>query len=106
MKIYKATKSGSIITGSVQQIATALSVSRAAVNYAKIHKTKCKGYTIEYDTTVVPQKRKSTRRQLSIAIELLKRSRLIIDDENKDANDRNEYGNIGIVEDIDRFLLN
>jgi len=104
MKIFKASQFNSIFTGTASELAKRLSVSRQAIYKAVNTGNSCNNYTIKFSHHKQKAKNKSTRSKLSESIELLKRARLIIDEENSLKSIRGEYANIGMVEDIDRFI--
>ncbi len=51
-----------------------------------------------------PKENDIINKRLDEATKLLNRAKLIIDENNKEASERNEYSNINIVSDITRFL--
>ena len=109
MRIYCASKIGPMpdpqpLVGTTKFLADQFKVSRQYLHrMVKDHGT-VKGYVVQYSHTTVPKKHQSVRNRLQEATELLKRARLIIDEENSNMADRGEYSNVGIVDDIDRFL--
>jgi len=101
--MYVASNNEHTIVGSISEISIKLNVSRQAVNQAKEKGLTCKGYSISF--AYKKQRIKKTKiERYRDAINLLKRCRLIIDEENIAASNRGEYSNIGILEDIDNFL--
>ena len=109
MKKYKAIHSVTnkiIATGTFTEISKTLHVSKQAVERAFKSKALCQKCRIEYYRNDIKEKKLSRRQQLIYAIKLLKRARLIIDEQNKTICEQlNEYSSIGIVEDIDRFII-
>jgi len=104
MNIYSANKGDSKpIVGSLLSIANTIRVSRQAVHKAYKNNKDCKGYNISFLLSTT-YKKLSQREKLSEAVNLLKRSRIIIDEHNEQLAESGEYSNIGIIEDIDRFL--
>jgi len=105
MKLFRAIKDKEkTLVGTMSDIARELKVSRQAIHKAYKHVTKCKGYAIVFYVDIKTTSKKSVRARLTESIDLLKRARLIIEEENEDLSNRGEYSNIGIIEDIDRFL--
>jgi len=106
MKLYiaKNSASGTTTTGSMKFIANVLGVSRQAIHKAFKNNTKVSDCYIVFLLKKKPIKKKSTRVNLQESITLLERASLIIDEENEAMSERGEYANIGIVEDINRFL--
>lgn len=104
MKIFKAIKFYHVLTGTASELAKALSVSRQAIYKAVETNGQCNDYTIHFSHNKQKTKRKRIRANLNESIELLKKARLIIDERNEIISNHGKYTNIGIIEDINRFL--
>ena len=102
--IYKATNNLHIVIGTRTGIAKQIGVSRQAVHAAIDNKAKCVGYEIVFSHREKPKTYETVKKRLAIAVELLKRSYLIIAENNEKLNSQGEYANVGIEEDIKRFL--
>lgn len=107
--IAKPIASGSFpIIGTMINIANKLEVTRSAVHKAYCFGTMCKNHKIEFHSfkdskSIMDTKSKAFKLRESIS--LLRRCRLIIDDQNKIITEQiNEHASIGIVEDIDRYF--
>lgn len=102
--IYKATNNLHTVIGTRTSIAKQIGVSRQAVHAAIINKAKCAGYEITFNHMEKPKTYETVKKRLAIAEELLKRSYLIIAENNQKLNNQGEYANVGIEEGIKRFL--
>ena len=102
--IYKATNSLHTVIGTRTHIAKQIGVSRQAVHAAISNKAKCLGYEITFNHIEKPKTYETVKKRLAIAEELLKRSYLIIAENNQKLNNQGEYANVGIEEGIKRFL--
>jgi len=107
MKLYKASKENcDNIIGTQSYISRKLNVSRQFVNKSVKNNTLCIGYSIQFYINSKPKIKLTTKERLSISLSLLKRARLIIDENNEKLSNNNEYANINIISDIDRFIKN
>ena len=102
--IYKATNSLHTVIGTRTHIAKQIGVSRQAVHAAISNKAKCLGYEITFNHIEKPKTYETVKKRLAIAEELLKRSYLVIAENNQKLNNQGEYANVGIEEGIKRFL--
>lgn len=94
-----------VATGSTSEIAKKLFVTRQSVNKAYKNNGLCQKCKIVYLINDIKKRKQSRRQQFIDAIKLLKRARVIIDDQNKIICEQlNEYSSIGIIEDIDIFF--
>lgn len=94
-----------VATGSTSEIAKKLFVTRQSVNKAYKNNRLCQKCKIVYLINDIKKRKQSRRQQFIDAIKLLKRARVIIDDQNKIICEQlNEYSSIGIIEDIDIFF--
>ncbi len=104
MKYYIARSLEAFHTGTLKELSAELKVSRQYLHRCIAEKKLCKGYSVEVMFSIRPKPKLTKRKKLQNAIALLKRAKLIINENNVELNNKNEYANIGIVEDIERFL--
>lgn len=102
MNIYKATQEDDTIIGSMAEISRSLNITRQAVSKAIKSHHKVKGYTIVFSHGINRRARSQTKYQQCIS--LLTRAKLIIQDHNTELANAGQYSNIGIVDDIDKFI--
>ena len=108
--IYIATPvtSGFPIIGTMINIANKLKASRTAVHKAYVLSSVCKGHKVTLHGFTEPKSlmdNKSKAFKLREAINLLRKARLIIDEQNKIITEQlSDYASIGIIEDIDRYF--
>lgn len=102
--IYKATCGKDEILDTRTGIARQLGISRQAVHQAIDTGNLCKGYTVEFHHVQKVKTYNSQSERLSLAESLLQRSKIIIDEMNIELAKQGDYTNVGLVDDIARFL--
>ena len=107
MKIYSAinlTDKNIKYYGSMRKIAKDIGVSASYVSRCYSEDKVCKGFEILFSVNY-PHKAKLTQKEkLHMLINTLSRAKNIIDEQNKFLSENNEYGNINIINDINRVL--
>ena len=90
--------------GSMRKIAKDIGVSANAISKAYNNDKPCKGFDILFCVNYKQNKRLTQKEKLHKTIEVLKRARIIIDEQNSFLCENNEYPNINILNEIDRCL--
>lgn len=104
MKYYIARSLEQFYTGTLKELSTELKVSRQYLHRCITKEKLCKGYSVEVMFSIKPRPKLTKRKKLQNAIALLKRAKLIINEHNVELNNNDEYANINIISDIERFL--
>ena len=106
IKTYIATNGSDTIKGTALELATKLKVSKQSIYKAYTRDSSCVGYKIFLWGNKKPFKRKTKAELIRDSIDIIKRARMIIDENNEKLSTNNEYSNVSIIREIDSYLSN